>query len=132
MGLVGEKMLTGEETEYCMRIRKIMPTYKIIFNPNAVIYHKVPKEKTTFKYFIRRTYGSGYSSAIIHKLFPEDKLKAERGFLRHIFLNFIPRMLIAFPRQPFTAIGQLSVVFIGVFFTGLGYLVGKSINVQRK
>lgn len=131
MGLVGEKMLTGEETEYCMRIRKIMPLHKIIFNPDAVIYHKVPKEKTTLKYFIRRTYGSGYSSAIIHKLLPDDQFKTERGFLRHIFLNFVPRTLIAFPRHPFTATAQLFVAFMGVFFTGLGYLAGKAINVQR-
>ncbi|HHV18693.1 MAG TPA: glycosyltransferase family 2 protein [Thermoanaerobacterales bacterium] len=132
IGLVGKKMLTGEETEYCMRIQKIMPSRKIIFNPYAVIYHKVPKQKTTLKYFIRRAFGSGYSSAIIHKLLPGDKLKTERGFLWHIFFNFIPRTLVTFPKQPFTAVGQLSVAFIGIIFTGLGYIAGKGINVQRK
>jgi len=124
MGRIGDKMLTGEETEYCMRLWQMLPDRQILFNPTAIIYHKVPRARTKLKYFIKRTYGSGYSLAIIHKLLPSYGKKTEERFLRHLILDFTPRMLKLIPRKFTKALGQLTVAFLGVFFTGLGYLVG--------
>lgn len=132
IGRIGEKMLTGEETEYCMRIQKMMPDHKILFYPEAVVYHNVPKQRTTLKYFIKRTYGSGFSLAIIHKLLPGKEIKTEQSFLKHLLLNFVPRMLKVFFRHPFSAVGQLAVVFLGVFFTGMGCIVGTSKKIVKE
>lgn len=128
LGRIGNRMLTGEETEYCMRIWHRLPEHKIMYNPAAVIQHKVPESRTTLSYLLKRTYGSGFSLAVIHRLLPNYGLKTETGFLKHLILSFVPRMLRVFPRHPLTALGQLAVVVLGVLFTGLGYLVG---SVQK-
>ncbi len=131
IGRIGDKMLTGEETEYCMRIWQMLPDHKILYNPEAVIYHKVPKTRTKLQYFIERTYSSGYSSAIIHKLLPSHGKKTEERYLKHLALNFVPRMLKLIPRNPIDAVGQLAAAFLGVSFTGLGYLVGSCNKAMR-
>jgi len=124
IGRIGNKMLTGEETEYCMRIWQMLPDHQILFNPKARIYHKVPRQRTNLKYFIRRTYGSGYSLAFIHRLRKNFGKKTESNFLHHLASKFLPRAVKLLSRDFAAATGQLAVAFLGVFCTGLGYLVG--------
>jgi glycosyltransferase involved in cell wall biosynthesis len=131
IGRIGNKMLTGEETEYCMRVWQKLPHMQILFNPDAVIFHKVPRQRTKLKYFIRRTFGSGYSLAFIHHLRKNFGKKTEKGFLYHLATSFIPRKVKLLPKDFIAATGQLTVAFLGVFCTGLGYLIG-SFQVRFK
>jgi len=124
IGRIGNKMLTGEETEYCMRIWQMLPDRHILFNPKAVIYHKVPRQRTNLKYFIRRTFGSGYSLAFIHHLRKNFGKKTESNSLYHLATNFLPRAVKLLTKDFIAAVGQLAVALLGVFCTGLGYLVG--------
>jgi len=88
VGRYGKKLLSGEEAEFAMRLKKIKPDAKIIYDPSAIVYHKVPKSKTKIRYALKRAYYEGYSKAILSK---EYKLKMEKSYLRFLMLESIPK-----------------------------------------
>ena len=124
LGRVGDKLLTGEETEYCMRIRTMMPTSIILYQPEAIVYHRVPKEKASFKYLLKRTYGSGYSLSYIHKILPAYGKRTEKNYLKHLLAEFLPTCLKGCFHAPIKSVSQLGAVIAGILSTGLGYLNG--------
>lgn len=61
LGRVGNNLLSSEESELIARIRT---EYKIYYTPYGAVQHKVAKERTTKKWFLRRIYWQGVSDAI--------------------------------------------------------------------
>jgi len=105
LGRVRRKKLSiGEETEMLLRIRERMPDGKIVFNPNAVVYHEIPEERTRLRYMLRRAYEEGLAKAVIGKRY---ELSVERRYLRHYLRNMDP------------------ITFLVLLSVGLGYAVGK-------
>ncbi|HEX3032008.1 MAG TPA: glycosyltransferase, partial [Bacillota bacterium] len=129
IGRKGDIQLTGEETEYCMRVHQLMPHKQILFNPAARIYHKITAERLSPGYFIKRTFSTGYSSAVIHQLVPKYGLGTEQHFLRHILCSFLPKTVAKLPRLG--AAAQLCAVTMGILSTGLGYVVGRCSKVPK-
>jgi GT2 family glycosyltransferase len=65
---MGEKLLGSEETEFCLRLKKLKPDAKIVFDPSAVVYHRVPKNRCSLGYALKRAYYEGYSKAILSRI----------------------------------------------------------------
>jgi len=55
----------GEEAEFCLRVKERIPGKDIVYEPNAVVHHKVHAFRVSLKYLIRRSYDEGYSKAIM-------------------------------------------------------------------
>jgi GT2 family glycosyltransferase len=60
-----KRPLGCEETEFCIRASQRRPGGKFIFEPGAVIYHRVPPARETFSYFTSRCYAEGLSKALV-------------------------------------------------------------------
>ncbi len=58
-----ENLLCGEEIDFCRRIKK--KNLKIIYNPNAIVWHQIPIERTKFKWMCKRMYYSGITRAML-------------------------------------------------------------------
>lgn len=115
VGRYGKKLLSGEEAEFAMRLKKLKPDVKIIYDPSAVVYHRVPKSRTMLRYALKRAFYEGYSKAILAKEYP---LNVESGYLAFLMRALIKKIL----RLKFVEVfGIVSVVT----FVGLGNLVGK-------
>ena len=58
-------MLCGEDIEFEKRV--IKAGYKLIYEPKAIVTHKVSKEKLTKRYFLQRSFWQGYSEILISR-----------------------------------------------------------------
>jgi glycosyltransferase involved in cell wall biosynthesis len=52
-----------EETEFSIRLRRLSPDGRIIYEPRAVVYHHVDQSRATWRYFLGRCRAEGCSKA---------------------------------------------------------------------
>ena len=63
LGRRGNLLLGNEDTEMQERIHQLGK--RVLYVPQAIVYHHVSTERMTKAYFYRRSYGSGRSQAVI-------------------------------------------------------------------
>lgn len=80
LGRVKRKLAIGEETDLLLRIQEEMPGSPIVWNPHAIVFHWVPRHRTTLRYILDRSYEEGVGKAIIGKT---HDLGLEQTFLRY-------------------------------------------------
>jgi hypothetical protein len=80
IGRVGGKRPLGcEETAFCIRAAQRRPGGTFVFDPLAVIHHRVPANRERFAYFRSRCYAEGVSKALVARSVGlSDGLSAER------------------------------------------------------
>lgn len=64
LGRRGRSLLSGEETEICLRLRDL--GWRVVWVPNAVVAHQVPPWRATARYLRRRAFAGGYSAELVH------------------------------------------------------------------
>lgn len=69
LGRQGNNLLSNEESELFWRIHRA--GIKPIYNPNAIIYHRIPKERATLEWVLRRYYWQGRSESILDHIVHE-------------------------------------------------------------
>jgi glycosyltransferase involved in cell wall biosynthesis len=62
LGIVGQSSYSGEENELAGRIRN--KGFKVLFNPNAITYHLIERERVSKLFLYRRCYQSGKSETM--------------------------------------------------------------------
>ncbi len=62
-GRVGLIPLGAEETEFCIRIAERRPGSRVVFEPGAVVHHRVTPARTAFSYLRSRSHAEGVSKA---------------------------------------------------------------------
>lgn len=125
IGRVGSKLAAHEDTEFSIRVTEKIPDHKILYDPDAVVHHKVPKSRANLKYVARRSFAEGVSKAIFscQKSNPTSVLHVEKDYLRQLLSTGIPRRLIrGYKPENISQIITLSISTILVLF---GYLLGK-------
>lgn len=63
LGRKGSLLLGNEDTEIQERIHEIGKY--VYYTPDAIVFHHIPPERLTKKYFFNRSYGTGRSEAIL-------------------------------------------------------------------
>jgi len=86
--LIGKTRGT-EDTEFSIRVLKKFPDRKIMYDPEAVAYHKVYLYRMSLKYILKRAYSEGASKAYIGKLY-KSQLSREHRYMRDLFFHFLP------------------------------------------
>jgi glycosyltransferase involved in cell wall biosynthesis len=61
LGRVGKNLLSSEESELIARLRE---RYKVYYTSYASVKHKIAKERTTKKWFLKRIFWQGVSDAV--------------------------------------------------------------------
>jgi GT2 family glycosyltransferase len=80
IGRVGRVPLGCEETELCIRYGQRHPEQRIVLVRDAIVHHRVPESRCTWKYFSSRCWAEGISKAAVSSLVgPGDGLSAERA-----------------------------------------------------
>ena len=90
MGFKGGKLLQGEETELCDRMKK-MHGRGVMYNPNAVVYHKVFPERIEYIKLMKRCFWQGYSKRIMKE--QGHEIKEESDYLKYIITGVKERVL---------------------------------------
>ena len=118
-GFSGSGLLQGEEADMCSRIH-LLTGKMMMYNPGAVVYHKVFPERIKLKTLIKRLFYQGYSK----RMMEESKVAAlsdESGFLKFMLLTSVPD----YTYKPLLKL-VVMLLFTTVVFVGYCYRLVKS------
>jgi hypothetical protein len=126
IGRLGSRPLGGEETELCIRAQRRWPDRSIVYEPRAMVRHRVPANRGTLGYFRARCYAEGLSKATIsRRLGANQALATERQYAVRTLGRGIVRNLIATVRErDLEGARRAAAIIVGLATTSIGYLVG--------
>jgi glycosyltransferase involved in cell wall biosynthesis len=117
---------TGAEAEFFLRLRDKISSAVILYDPEALVHHKVPPQRTSLKYVVLRSFNEGFHKAKLTKSrsgLPQNPLSTESAYLRYLLFQSIPERLKRFWKAG--SLGQLGTMMVSVVATGAGYTVGR-------
>lgn len=85
MGRTPELMLYNEDIEIQRRI--LRAGFKMIYEPRALVWHRIPPEKLKVEYFLQRSFWQGYSNALAIRREEDTKKFVEK--IKNQFWNFL-------------------------------------------
>jgi glucosyl-dolichyl phosphate glucuronosyltransferase len=112
-----------DETELCIRLRQRWPEKKVLYVPEARVFHHVPAGRTRFSRFLARCYFEGGSKAVVSRLVgAADGLASERTYVRQILPAGVVRGLgEAVGRGRVSGAGRAGAIVAGLASTAAGY-----------
>jgi GT2 family glycosyltransferase len=126
IGRADKRPLGCEETELCIRAHKYWPNRVFLWQPRAVMYHRVMPERALWRYFWSRCYAEGLSKAAISAYVgAKDSLASERSYT----LRILPRGVLRGLRDGVlrgdpSGFLRAFAIISGLCTTTAGYLVG--------
>jgi glucosyl-dolichyl phosphate glucuronosyltransferase len=116
-----------EETEFCIRLAQQRPGSVVMFEPDAVIEHKVPPARGKLAYLRRRCYAEGLSKALVtHSVGAADGLATERDYTFRTLPMGVLRGLRDTVRGDLAGLGRAGAIVYGLTCTTWGYGVGSA------
>jgi glucosyl-dolichyl phosphate glucuronosyltransferase len=114
-----------EETEFCIRVSQRLPSAVFLFEPRAVIGHRVPTPREQFAYFRARCYAEGLSkAAVTRSVGVGDGLSVERGYAAVTLRRGVLRGLGDAVRGDLSGLGRSGAISAGLLAAVTGYVCG--------
>jgi glycosyltransferase involved in cell wall biosynthesis len=126
LGRVGKRPLAGEETEFSIRVCRRWPHYRLIYDPQARVRHRVPTGRARWGYFRARCYCEGLSKALIaRRVGAAAGLEAERAYTLRTLPGGVVRGIAdaLLCRQP-AGLARAGTILAGLAITAAGYAAG--------
>jgi hypothetical protein len=116
----------GEETELCIRARQHWPERIFLYEPGAIIHHRIPAARATWRYFRTRCYAEGLSKAVVAQYVgTKDGLASERSYIVSNLVRGVTHGLKdTFVRHDIAGIARAGAIVAGLITTMSGYLDG--------
>lgn len=125
VGRIGTLPVGCEETELCIRAHQHCPEHHLIYEPTALVDHRVPADRGTWRYFLKRCYSEGISKALISRYVgTSDSLSSERGYVAYTLPSGVLLDLSDTLKGDVTGIVRATAIVLGLAATGIGFLVG--------
>jgi glucosyl-dolichyl phosphate glucuronosyltransferase len=124
----GQTKTGGEEAELCLRIKSAIPRARVLYQPSAVVNHRVTPDRSTLRYVFTYAFNEGIVRAKLRKYaspLTGRPLEGERLFLQRLLFSAIPARLRHFYRP--AALAQGFVIVANTALVGLGYVRGRLI-----
>lgn len=124
-GRVGDTGV-AEEAEFCLRLKTHFPDSIILFEPDAVVYHKVSTSRSTLKYLKKRAFDEGKSKGRLISYNHAKSLrllKTENSYLKYLLFSAIPGRLRFFYKRD--SLPQVFAIIIAISATFIGYISGR-------
>jgi len=126
LGRVGTRPLGCEETELGIRLRQWRRDVQLLYEPAAVVHHRVTSERVAWAYFCSRCYAEGMSKAMVSRLVgARDALETERRYVRSVLPRAMARGLHRRRRDPALGITSAGAIMAGLLLTTTGYVRGR-------
>jgi GT2 family glycosyltransferase len=124
LGRVGSRPLGCEETELGIRLRQWRGDSRLVYEPAAVVHHRVTEDRAAWRYFCSRCFAEGISKAIVsRRVGARDALETERRYVRSVLPRGIVRGLD--PRRRPPGITSAAAILVGLLLTAAGYARGR-------
>jgi GT2 family glycosyltransferase len=125
LGRVGSRPLGCEETELGIRVRQWRAGVRLVYEPRAVVRHRVTPERMAWRYFCSRCYAEGFSKAIVSRLVgAKDALETERRYVRSVLPRAIVRALDPRRQRRSEGIASIGAIVAGLALAAGGYARG--------
>jgi glucosyl-dolichyl phosphate glucuronosyltransferase len=126
IGRIGTRPLGCEETELCIRARRRWPEGIFLYDPSALVRHRVPANRASWRYFHSRCYAEGLSKASVARLADaRSGLASERAYTMRVLPRGMLRGVVeALARGDPAGLGRSAMIAAGLAVTTAGYLVG--------
>jgi glucosyl-dolichyl phosphate glucuronosyltransferase len=106
-------------------LTRAIPGSKVLYRPNARVNHYVPGSRGTWRYFIKRCWGEGFSKAKLSKIVGNDKsLSNEKSYVVRTLPLGVLRGLAGILKLDFNGIGRAAAIIAGLAVTTAGYARG--------
>jgi GT2 family glycosyltransferase len=126
IGRVGSRPLGCEETELGIRLRQWRLGVRLVYEPDAVVRHRVTADRAAWRYFCSRCYAEGLSKAMVSRLVgARDALETERRYVRSVLPRAVARGLDPRRRDRAAGIASACAVLAGLGLTAAGYARGR-------
>jgi GT2 family glycosyltransferase len=125
VGRVGAMPSGCEETEFAIRVRQRDPRTRVVLEPSACVSHRVPVERQSLRYFVRRCWHEGRSKRVVTRTVGSaDGLAAERGQLARVLPAAVLSGLAGALRTGrLSGVLRAAAVLVGAAATAGGYAV---------
>jgi GT2 family glycosyltransferase len=116
-------LMRSEEAELSLRILRANPDGRIIYDPSAIVYHKVPTTRTRMKYIMRRSFYEGFSKRVLEESSQTSRaLWVEKDYLWYLLRSaMVPRLKRVCQAQ---SCAQCLVLMLAIALVGMGYTYG--------
>jgi O-antigen biosynthesis protein len=132
LGRVRSRPAGCEETELCIRALARMQSGSFVYEPAAVVHHRVGADRQTWAYFRSRCFSEGRSKAVVAGLVGTGAgLAAERTYTRHVLPRGVLTSLRDSLRGDPAGLVRAGWIVAGLSFTSAGYLAG-SLTASRE
>jgi glucosyl-dolichyl phosphate glucuronosyltransferase len=121
-----------EETEFCIRVSQYRPDWTFVFEPQAVIWHRVPAERERFSYFRSRCFAEGLSkAAVTRSVGVADGLSVERRYTTRTLTRGMARGLGDALRGDRAGIKRSCAISVGLLAAAAGY-ARNGVSLRRR
>jgi GT2 family glycosyltransferase len=94
IGRIGLIPLGNEETELCIRIGQRIPGARVVYEPSAVVHHRVTEARCEWSYLVSRSHAEGISKAAMSRLVGAgDATSEERRYATRVLPRGVLREL---------------------------------------
>ena len=133
VGRVGAVPIGCEETELCLRARRRFPDGIVLYEPRAVVHHRVPAERASWRYFAARCYAEGRSKAQVCRLAgARGALASERAHVAGPLRAAVTRDVTATVHsRDLAALARVGAVAVGVSLASAGLVAGRALPASR-
>ncbi|AGB15621.1 putative glycosyltransferase [Halovivax ruber XH-70] len=109
----------GEGAEIGLRLQRRFDR-GIVYEPDAVVEHKVFEHRTALRWILARAFEQGRSKRMLAA--EGESTATEVGFLRELFFQHVPRRVSELFRSPsLSTFGETLMLFVLTAAVGLGY-----------
>ena len=126
LGRQGDDGAGCEETELCIRALQRHAGGQIVFEPAARVWHRVPAERATWAYFVKRCRAEGRSKAGVAARTGADQATAsERAHLTRTLPAAVARNVVRTAHLDRDGLSGAASIVAGTALVGVEYLRGR-------
>lgn len=117
-----------EDTDLCLRAAVYNGGGSWIYEPKAVAYHRVPADRATFIFFLKRCYNEGQGKAALASLNGvAESTSVERRYIRHVLPYGFTRGLLELLRGELPGAARSFNIVAGTSLAMAGYLARRAL-----
>ena len=129
----GKRPLGCEETEFCIRLNQQMPGSVLLFDEQALIWHRVRDDRRRFAYYRSRCYAEGLSKAMVTRnVGTQDGLSSERAYATRTLPLGVRQGMTDALRGDAAGLGRAGAIVAGLAAVTFGYAAGVAGNTRDR
>jgi glycosyltransferase involved in cell wall biosynthesis len=132
-GKRGNALVLCDETELSLRLTHAHGPGRIRHVPAARVHHFVPASRVGWKVLALRCVSEGLSKGRLQQLYPGAALSSERGYLRRLVTDAIPRLFLdGLVERHVRSVQGAAAILVSLVVTGGAFLAGAATAERRQ